>query len=516
MVRFASGKGSRRRQRESAYRTAMAMSVRQKDHPETPPKQKRLADTDSVSLSPPGVERRAAVHHFAVELTEVAKLALPIVVTQLAQVAMMTTDLAFIGRMGAEAIAAAALAGRIYLVGVTFGMGLLAASASFAAQAFGADNLNVVRRSLRMGLWTALLLSLPIIVFLLHGEKILLALGQAPDAAGLAQHYLSGVAWGAAPLLSFLALRTFMSAVNRPEPVLWITLTAVPLNAVLVYLLVYGKLGLPKLELFGAGLATTLVNCATFLAGLWFATRCQPFRDYRILAQLWRFDWPLMRQLIVIGTPISMALLVECGMGSAVALLMGLIGTQALTASQIASQVGAILFMISSGIGAAATVRVAHAVGRNDVPGIKRTGLAAMLLGIVIMAALIIVVIAARFQIAEFFLGNSADDLDTTSGLAAQLIWVGASAFMSATVYTIALGSLRGLKDTRVPLLFSAFAYCLLGFSLGYLLAIKSGLGAVGVWIGISIGSAFYAALLVLRFKLLASRRSRHGRHMGC
>ncbi len=102
-----------------------------------------------------------------------------------------------------------------------------------------------------------------------------------------------------------------MGAVNRPEPVFWITLTAISVNALLVYLLIYRKLGLPRLELFGAGVATTLVNCATFLAGLWFATMQRFFRDYRVLAHLWRFDWPLMRRLMVIGTPISIASLMD-------------------------------------------------------------------------------------------------------------------------------------------------------------------------------------------------------------
>ncbi|WP_311735327.1 MATE family efflux transporter [Bradyrhizobium yuanmingense] len=425
---------------------------------------------------------------------------------------MITTDLVFIGRIGTEGVAAAALAGRIYFVSLIFGMGLLTASASFAAQAFGADKLGLVRRSLRMGLWLAVLLSLPIILFQLGGEKILIALGQPSDTSRLAQQYLSGAAWGATPVLSFLAIRTFMSAVNRPEPILWITLIAIPLNALLVYLLMYGKLGLPQLELFGAGLATTLVNCLTCVAGLWCAKMCRPFRDYHVLAQLWRFDWPLMRQLFVIGIPISGALLLECGIWSSALLLIGSISNKALAAAQVAFQVGANLFMISSGIGMAATVRVAHAVGRNDRPGIKRAGAAAMLFGILIVAMLIVAVIAARFEIAALFLSKSVDDLDATIGLAARLIVVGASAFMSATVYTIASGGLRGLKDTRVPLLFSGIAYWPIGLSVSYLLGLRSSLGAIGVWIGLSTGAAIYAMLLVVRFQLLASRLAHHSR----
>lgn len=434
------------------------------------------------------------------------KLALPMALTQLGQIAMMTTDLAFIGRISAEAVAAAALAGTVYFVSFTFGMGLMSAVAPLAAQAFGAGNPAVARRSLRMGLWAALLLSLPIMAFPLRGEQILLSLGQAPTAARLAQQYLFGLAWGVAPALWFLAIRSFMGAVNRPEPVLWITLAAIPVNGLLAYLLIYGEFGLPRLELFGAGLATTLVNCATFLAALWFATRRRPFSDYRVLAHLWRFDWPLMRQLIAIGAPISIAFLLEYGLFSAAALLMGLISTTALAAHQIALQVTAILFMIPFGISMAATVRVGHAVGRNDGPGIRRAGLIAMLLGVVMAAILTLAVIAARFEIAEFFLGDTADDANATITLAANLLLVGASFFITDAVQSIAVGSLRGLKDTRVPLLFAAAGYWLIGFSLSYQLGFRTGLGAVGVWIGLSIGTAIYAALLVLRFHLLTNK----------
>ena len=157
-----------------------------------------------------------------------------------------------------------------------------------------------------------------------------------------------------------------MGAVNRPEPGLWITLAAIPANALLVYLLIHGAWGLPRLELFGAGLATSIVNFVMFLAALWFAASRRPFRKYQVLGRIWRIDWALMRQLIVIGAPISLSFLLEYGLFGAAALLMGLIGTTALAAHQIALQITAILFMVPFGIGMAATVRVGHAVGRND------------------------------------------------------------------------------------------------------------------------------------------------------
>src|SRR5712691_11730868 len=403
---------------------------------------------------------------FALELTETLKLAVPIALTQLGQIAMMTTDLALIGRLGDEAVAGAALAHTVAFISLAFGMGLVSAVAPLAAQAFGARNPRQVRRALRVGLWAALLISLPMLAFRLCGEQILLMLGQAPATARLAQRYLLGLAWGITPALWFLAIRGFMGAVNRPGPGLWITLAAIPANAVLVYLLINGELGLPRLELFGAGLATTIISFGMFLASLWFAYRRPPFRKYQVLGRIWRVDWMLMRQLIVIGAPISISFLLEYGLFAAAALLMGLIGTTALAAHQIALQVTAILFMVPLGIGIAATL--------------------------------------TRFAIARFFFGEAVESGGAVIELTATLLMVGATFFVADGIQTVAAGALRGMNDTRMPLLFAAISYWLIGFPSAYGLAFWTGLGAVGVWIGLSCGTAVYAVLLILRFRVLA------------
>src|SRR6201988_2099740 len=298
-----------------------------------------MTSLDKIGRAPAAA---APENHLAAELTETIRLSAPMALTQLGQIAMMTTDLAFIGRLGDGAVAAAALGHTAYFVSFTFGLGLVAAVAPLAAQAFGARDPRQVRRAVRTGLWVALLVSIPITLLLLCGEQVLLALGQMPEAARLGQQYLFGLVWGIAPALWFTAIRGFMGAVNRPEPVLWITLAAIPANALLVYLLLYGNWGLPRLGLFGAGLATTIVNIGTFLAGLWFVMWRRPFRKYHILARLWRIDWPLMRELVVIGGPISLSMLLEYGLFGSAAILMGLIGTAALAAHQVALQVTAI------------------------------------------------------------------------------------------------------------------------------------------------------------------------------
>jgi multidrug resistance protein, MATE family len=440
------------------------------------------------------------------ELRDTVRLAAPMALIQLGQIAMMTTDLALIGRISEVAIAAAALASTVYWVSFTFGMGVVSAVAPLAAQAFGARDPHRVRRALRVGLWAALLISLPMMTFPLYGEKILLLLGQAPEPARLAQQYLFGVVWGATPTLWLIAMRGFMGALNRPEPVLWITLVAIPANALLVYFLINGTFGLPRLGLFGAGLATTIVNCGMFLAGLWFAAYRRPFSKYHVLAHIWRIDWAMMRHLVAIGAPISIALLMEYGLFSSAALLTGLISTTALAAHQIALQVVAILFMVPLGIGMAATVRVGHAAGRKDAAGARRAGFVAILLGIGLGVVVTAAVILGRFAIARLFLGHSTESADATIDLAAKLLLVGATFFVTDGLQGIVAGTLRGLKDTRMPLLFAFIGYWLVGFPSAWAFAFHAELGAVGVWIGLSLGSTVYATLLILRFIGLARR----------
>jgi MATE family multidrug resistance protein len=395
------------------------------------------------------------------------------------------------------------LAHTVLFVSFTFGMGLVSAVAPLAAQAFGARNPHMIRRSLRVGLWAALMVSLPLMALRFWAEQILLMLGQTPATAYHAQEYLAGLVWTILPALWFMAIRGFMSAINRPEPVLWITLVAIPANALLVYILLFGAFGLPPLGLFGAGLGTSIVNLGMFLAVVWFATYRRPFRKYHVFGHFWRMDLPLMGRLIVIGAPISISFLLEYGLFGAAGLLMGLISTTSLAAHQIALQVAAILYMVPFGISMAATVRVGHAVGRGDAGAIRRAGYVATWLGIVLAAILTLAVIVGRFGIAELFLGERTD---AAAQLSAKLLLVGSTFFIADAIQTVAAGALRGMNDTRVPLLFAILSYWLIGFACACWLGFWTSWGAVGVWIGLSIGTAVYAVLLVLRFRRLTTK----------
>jgi MATE family multidrug resistance protein len=406
-----------------------------------------------------------------IEIVETIKLAWPMALTQLGQIAMMTTDLALIGRLGPEAVAAVGLAQMILFAGFALGMGPVSAVAPLAAQAFGARNPRMVRRSLRVGLWAAVLLGIPVNLVQLWGEDILIAAGQTGEAATLAARYLTSLAWSMIPAWCFIALRNFMGSVNRPEPALWVTLAAIPLNGLLAYGLIYGAFGLPRLDLLGAGLATTCVNIAMCVVAIWICYARPPFKKYRVLGRFWRLDLALMRQLIV-----------------------------------IALQVATVVFMIPFGISLAATVRVGHAVGRRDPVAARRSGFVAIAISALFMSATTLLVILLRNIIPLLFLGGSTADAETAK-LAATLLLIGATFYIFDAIQAVAAGALRGLNDTRVPMLFAAISFWLIGFASSYLLAFRWDFGVYGIWIGFSLGVITFAALLTSRFHILTRRR---------
>lgn len=449
-----------------------------------------------------GAKAPAQLSAWRLELIETTRLALPMALTQLGQVAMMTTDLALIGRLGDAAVAAAALAHTVLFGAFVLGMGLVSAVAPLAAQAYGARSPRMVRRALRVGLWAAVIAGAPLTALQLWGEDLLRLAGQDATAAALAGRYLDGLAWSLVPAWWFIAFRNFMGAVNRPEPALWITLAAFPANAALAYALIHGEFGLPRLDLLGAGLATTLVNLGMCVAAIWVCYARRPFKKYQVLGRFWRPDWALLGRLMRIGAPISGAFALEYGLFAAAALLMGWLGTTALAAHQIALQTASIMFMVPFGISLAATVRVGHAVGRNDAVAGRRAGFAAIVLGAAFMAAMALLVAGTREAIPRLFLGDGPQTADTAR-LAAALLLLGASFFIADGIQTIANGALRGRNDTRIPLLFAVVGFWMVGFPCAYSLGFSTGLGPFGIWIGLSLGLAVYAVLLVSRFHLL-------------
>lgn len=458
--------------------------------------------SETLASGPVASNEPARPRNLRVDVVDTLRLAWPMALTQLGQIAMMTTDLALLGRLGDKVMAAASLAHTVLFAMFVIGAGLVSAVAPLAAQAFGARKPEGVRAALRVGLWLSAIAGVPITLMTLYGYEMLVFLGQDDEAARLAARYLQGLALSLAPGWAFIAIRGFMGAVNRPEPALAIMLAAVPINALLAYGLIYGAFGLPNLDLLGAGIATTIVNFVMLGAALWVCVTQRPFRKYQVLGRFWRWDWPLMRSLLVIGLPISATFFLEFGLFGASSLLVGVIGVTELAAHQIALQTAAVIFMAPFGISMAATVRVGQALGRRDMASARRAGFIALGLALAFMCAATLLIALTRGIIPHFFLGFASQATETLA-LASTLLVVAASFFIFDGLQTVGAGALRGLNDTRIPFLFALFSFWGVGFPAAWGLAFTAALGTVGVWMGLTLSLIVYAALLVWRFEKL-------------
>jgi MATE family multidrug resistance protein len=460
---------------------------------------------DATPLTAAG-EKSAQPGTLRSEFGATIKLALPMALTQLGQIAMLTTDMLIVGRLGEDALAAAALGMNMFFLCFIIGMGVVTATAPLAAQAYGARDPRGLRRVIRQGLWAGLAFGAPLSVIQLWGEPLLLAANQDPKLAALAGQYLSTVAWCIVPALWLIVLRNFVSALDRPRSALWVMLAGIPINGFFAYAFVFGRFGMPELGIAGAGLATTLVQICMVLAQAVIAAWGGPFRRYHVFGRFWRSDWPRLVQIVSLGLPISGAIMLEAGVFIAAVLLMGWLGTVPLAAHQIAIQIASVTFMIPFGISQAATVRVGQAVGRQDAAGLRRAAAVALVLGVGFMAAMALALALGRHDLPWLFLDAGKGEAAAVASMAAILLVFAAIFQVFDGAQAIATGALRGLNDTRIPMLLAGVSYWVIGFSLAYVLGFPAGFGPAGIWIGLATGLACAALLLSLRFRRLSQR----------
>lgn len=435
-------------------------------------------------------------------------LAIPIALTQLAQMAMQTTDVIMTGRLGPEALAAAQLGSNLFFPLFVTVLGILFATAAMFAQELGARRFRGVRRTFRQGLWLILTVTLPAMLYLAHGEEILIAMGQDRDLAAYAQTYCDGVMWAFPSMAVFALLRNFIAAHGRPRPAMWLLAFGIPVNALADYVLMFGLFGLPRMELFGLGLATSLVQGAMVLMLFAYVLRDRKYRRYWLLVRFLRPDWPRYRELWAVGGPIGATKLAESGLFAASGLLIGLIGVYELAGHAVALQWASMAFMVPFGIAQASTVRVGLAVGRVDAEGAIIAGRVAMVVGAVVMIPSAIAFVVLGAPMASVFL-----DLDDPNQMAAvghavtYLAIAGLFQFADGG-QAVAAGALRGFKDTRVPMVIALIGYWPIGIGAAVVLAFPLGLGGGGVWGGLALGLFVVWGALSARFARVAQRLS--------
>ncbi len=433
------------------------------------------------------------------EVRATLSLAGPMVMTMVAVILMETVDTLMIGRLGEEALAAAALALTTWFVPLLFGIGLLGAVSSLAAQAVGRDDHRGVRRSARQGLWAGLMLGAPSALALTQAEHLLIWLGQVPEIAHAAQQYLNWM--GLALLVIFLniPLRLTMASYGVTRPAMLIVWAGVPLNALFNWIFMFGGLGGPVMGLEGAGVATMLVDLLIFIGVAAYITRHPRFAHLQLFRNFWRADWPRFRRLMVVGLPAGAIGVMEHGLFAAAAIMMGWVSITQLAAHMVATQIVSITFMIPFGLGQASNIRIGLAAGARDLGAIRLGARTQIEITVIFMTACAILYWTLGAPLVGLFL--SPDDPDRAAIIQYGAVFLAIAAIFQVFdgVQVVGGGILRGMNDTFVPMLYAIFGYWAVGVTGAYWLCFELGLEGAGIWYGLIGGLGVCGVGVILR-----------------
>ena len=434
-------------------------------------------------------------------------LGLPLMGGHLAQYAIGLTDTAMLGWYSVEALAAVTLASSYFIVLLLFGAGFAFAVMPMVAEAGARADERRIRRVTRMSLWLSMLYAVLVMPLLWYSEPIFLALGQEPQVAADAGVYLRVAGWGIFPGLLVMVLKSYLGGLERAQAVLWITVLAAVANAGANYLLIFGNFGFPELGLMGAAIASLVTQALSAAVALAICLKRLP--EHALLQNLHLPDWEMMGEVFRLGVPIGFTTLTEVSLFSASALMMGWLGAEALAAHGIAISLSGLCFMLHLGLSNAATIRVGNAVGRKDMGHLRRGGVVVtwLSLGLACTTAALFVLIPET--LVALFLSEDEPQREAILAMGVQLLAIAALFQLADGMQVIALGLLRGLLDTGIPMLIAGFGYWVVGIPVAYGLGLVAGFGGQGIWMGLVFGLTTAGVLLMWRFwKLVLPREA--------
>jgi multidrug resistance protein, MATE family len=467
--------------------------------------------TDIAEFELAHAGKRVAGHGleaWVAEMRELVKLAAPLVLTQLAQMAIMTTDTIMLAHYSKLALGAAALGNTLFFFTWLIGCGPAAAVAPTMAHILGANPSDRagVRATVRMGFWSVLLLSAPLIAFLLFAKHVLMLFGQSPALATGAGQFLGMLCWGLPFSLCYQVLRNFSTALSRPMASLIVMVLAIFFNAAGDYALIFGHFGAPRLGLVGSGIASATSYGFSFVAMVVVVGLTPHLRKYRIFRRFRRPRWDMFVEILRLGMPIGLTMMFEAMLFNCSTLIMGTFGIAALDAHLISLNVPSITFMVPLGVGMAATVRVGLAAGAGDREAVRRAGYGALLMGASFMSGTAILLWLFPAAIASLYFADTAANADVIA-LAVVFLRVAAAFQIFDGLQVVGALSLRGLKDAHVPMWIAGLSYWLFGFPVCLWLAFGLHMKGLGIWIGLATGLFAAAVLMCARFWFLSRDR---------
>lgn len=447
----------------------------------------------TASTSPSTLSYRA---HVRSALT----IGVPLVGSSIGGMLMNTTDTVMLGWYGITELAAGALATQFWFTVMMFGAGFAYAVVPMASQAEGQGDVVRVRRATRMGMWVCFAFCVAVMPIMWFTEPIFLALGQDAEVARLGGEYMRIAQWAMFFLLGTWTLRGFLTAIERTAFVFWATFAGVFVNIALNWLFIFGNAGMPELGMRGAAVATLGTNGSIFFATLIYCAKNRRAAPYALLVRVWKPDWEVFREVFRLGLPIGLMITAETGMFIFSSLFMGWISVVALASHGIVLQIASLAFMVPMGMSQAATARVGTFYGQSDAPNLNRAAavMMALCLGFACSAGLLFLLVPET--LIALFLDEAKPESAAVAAYAVPLLFVAACFQLTDTSQAIGAALLRGLNDTRVPMVMASVSYWIVGLGLSYVLAFPFGLGGVGVWIGLASGLGMATVLLNWRF----------------
>ena len=425
-------------------------------------------------------------------------MGLPLVGGHLGQIAIGVSDTVMAGWYSVEALAAVTLASTYFFVLLIFGSGFAWGVMPLVA-AFDAEGDEVgLRRATRMGMWLSMgfaVLALPLMIW---SRPIMALMGQDQALADMVDGYLFIAAWGIFPALMVMVLKSYLAALERTQVVLWITLLAGVANVLANYAFIFGNWGAPELGVRGAAIASVTSHSVSLVAVVIYVLWKMP--QHQMFVRLWRPDFEMLARVFRLGLPIGFTGLSEVGLFAASAVMMGWLGTVALAAHGIALQLASITFMVHLGISNVATIRAGNAYGRRDPAHLARGAITATVMSALVAVLTIFVFVMWPEPLINLFMQRDEPARD-------QILVIGVGLLAMASLFqlvdgaqAVALGILRGVQDTTVPMLLAGFSYWIVGMPASYLLGFVFDLEGVGVWLGLVFGLGVAAILLNARF----------------
>ena len=431
------------------------------------------------------------------EVRSMMKLAVPVVMAEIGWFAMSLVDTVMVGPLGPAAIGAVGTGSILFMTLMVFGFGTLLALDTFVSQSFGAGRIDECHRWLFAGLQLALLLSVVLMLAAMAGIAVLPAMGFHPDLLVELNAYAGPLVWSAPPLLAYVVFRRYLQAMNIVRPVMIALVVANLMNFFVNWVLIFGNLGMPAMGVVGAAYATVasrLVLAVSLFGVILYNERGTPSGLHDV-----PFRWEPDRvwRIFSLGWPAALQITLEVGVFAAASALAARIGPMASAANQVVLNIAGLIFMIPFGLGSAAAVRVGQAIGRGDPDGMRRAGWTALALGSIVMSGSAVLFLVLPEMLMRIY---SSDPGVIELGIV--LLFICSVFQLFDGLQTVATGALRGLGDTRTPMVFNLVGHWLIGLPIGYVLCFNRNWGVAGLWTGLSTGLILIGASLLIAWNV--------------